>query len=188
MWWQLLVAAEIKGQGRRKLLFACLPSLLLASPATLLLRHSLIDDKKKCFGGFQHSLGPGTLQNPWVPQSGSAETFSLTDWAKHVINMYGNVIMSANILFNESTLVIIVTTTTRVRGRERWHPKRGSQARDKITAKSPASWFSGLAGSADSSAPYSRNWTHRRFSCLGIQWLTHTVRCHRLSGVVDCNS
>jgi hypothetical protein len=41
IWWLTLVANYIWNQLKQRLLFACLPSLSLASSSTLLLRHSL---------------------------------------------------------------------------------------------------------------------------------------------------
>jgi hypothetical protein len=50
----LLVAAQMQGLRRKKiLLFACFSSLLLAGSSALLLQHSFPDNKTN-FSGFQH--------------------------------------------------------------------------------------------------------------------------------------
>lgn len=78
----LLLAAYIKGQGRRKLLlFACLFSLLLASLSILMMRQSFTVVKIYFFQILTQTEDSSSLQILWNPSTrwGLLKTFSLTD-------------------------------------------------------------------------------------------------------------
>lgn len=72
-WWHLLVATQMKGHQRRKLLFACLPALLLADPAIPWLQYPFTDIRTTAFGILIQTENQQLSRNPLdlQPQTGT---------------------------------------------------------------------------------------------------------------------